>query len=132
MARPHLTRIGWTFRRAMAAWGLRVRSGLSCRWRHLARYLPRDRPPVSQPAVFVPLGGTGMAEASVTVVAEAPPRVVGEAAEAIIREARKALLDGSTLAPLEDVVLHGAGVRAIVANRAGESYVVIARPATRT
>jgi hypothetical protein len=72
-----------------------------------------------------------MAEACVTLVAEAPPRAVPEEVEAIIRDARKALLDATTLAPLEDVVLHGASIEAVVTNGAGECYVVTARSARR-
>ena len=69
-----------------------------------------------------------MAEANVAVIAEPAPRAIPDHAEAIIRDARQALLDGKALAPLEDVVLHGASVSAVVTNQAGERYVVTVRP----
>ena len=111
----------------MALWRLRIRRVLSRRWcppsQSWSRYLSRFK----QPAVFVPLGGSGLAEANVQVVSEPASRALPDQAEAIIRDARQALLDASTLAPLEDVVLQGASIKAVVANRAGERYVVTVR-----
>ena len=70
-----------------------------------------------------------MAEASVKVVAEQAPRVIQDHAAAIIRDARQALLDAKALAPLEDVILQGASVSAVVTNQSGERYVVTVRRA---